>query len=189
MPNDPENFNTNGINKPNGNDDFIDSSFAVQFKPGDKTESIADKLKETKENIEKKSTATDVPTSRFDFNSSDSLKDSLNDEFDNFEFDSSISAFKPINASSQTSTPVASPVPAEPKPKADTTTPVFPKDGGTFDRPATATKAPQPSASAVPNFADVKGSSKPADEKLFNSGNGLDFATSERDKKTSPFMP
>ena len=47
MPNDPDKFNNfNGMNNSDNQDDFIDSSFAVQFKPGDKTESIADKLKE-----------------------------------------------------------------------------------------------------------------------------------------------
>ena len=46
MPNDPDKFNNfNGMNNSDNQDDFIDSSFAVQFKPGDKTESIADNLK------------------------------------------------------------------------------------------------------------------------------------------------
>ena len=96
MPNDPEDFNKfNSANKPDGKDDFVDSSFAVQFKPGDKTESIADKLKETKENIEKQSSINQPSgSSRFDFNSEDTFKDKLSDEFDSFEFDSSISALR-----------------------------------------------------------------------------------------------
>ena len=53
MPNDPDEFkNSNGTNnadnKSDKKDDFVNSSFAVQFKPGDKTESVSDKLKETK---------------------------------------------------------------------------------------------------------------------------------------------
>ena len=54
MPNDPDKFdNLNGFNNPDKKDDFVDSSFLVQFKPGDKTESVADKLKESKDNLEK----------------------------------------------------------------------------------------------------------------------------------------
>ena len=53
MPNDPEDFNNlNGFNNPDNKDDFIDSSFAVQFKPGEE-KPVADKLKETKQNLEK----------------------------------------------------------------------------------------------------------------------------------------
>ena len=64
MPNDPEDFNKiNGVNGPENKDDFVDSSFAVQFKPGDKTESVADKLKETKENIEKQALDVNAGTS------------------------------------------------------------------------------------------------------------------------------
>ena len=86
MPNDPEDFNKiNGINNPDNKDDIIDSSFGVRFKPGDKTESIADELKETKEKIAKKTTeAASAGTSRFDPSSSDGFKDSFKDEFDNF---------------------------------------------------------------------------------------------------------
>ena len=87
MPNNPDDFNLDGINNPNGKDDIIDSSFAVQFKPGDKTESIADKLKETKENIEKTdNSAANVQNKQsggFNFSSDNDFMD----EFDKFEFD------------------------------------------------------------------------------------------------------
>ena len=192
MPNDPEDFNKiNGINNPDNKDDIIDSSFGVRFKPGDKTESIADKLKETKENIEKKTTETaSAGTSRFDPSSSDGFKDSFKDEFDNFEFDSSISAFKPFNAPQQTEAPKSAPIPEALKPKPASNEPVFPKDGGTFDKPAFTAKAPEPPKEALPKFNEIDSkpdSAKPANDKFFNSGNGLDFATSEHDKKTSPF--
>ncbi|MBR4403619.1 MAG: hypothetical protein IKT10_00755 [Clostridiales bacterium] len=191
MPNDPEDFNKiNGVNNPSNKDDFVDSSFAVQFKPGDKTESIADKLKETKENIEKQSSSINQPasSSRFDFNSSDAFKDKLSDEFDNFEFDSSISAFKPFKTPEQTSSSTAATIPAI-KPAPSSNDPVFPKNGGTFDKPAFTAKAPEPSKEALPKFNDAeKAQAKPSDDKLFKSGSGLDFATSEHDKKTSPFM-
>ena len=192
MPNDPEDFNKiNGINNPDNKDDIIDSSFGVRFKPGDKTESIADKLKETKENIEKKTTETaSAGTSRFDPSSSDGFKDSFKDEFDNFEFDSSISAFKPFNAPQQTEAPKSAPIPEALKPKPASNEPVFPKDGGTFDKPSFTAKAPEPPKEALPKFNEIDSkpvSAKPANDKFFNSGNGLDFATSEHDKKTSPF--
>ena len=52
MPLDPDELNKNnkgkGPNKPaGGKDDFVGSSFAVQFKPGDKANSVSDKLKES----------------------------------------------------------------------------------------------------------------------------------------------
>ena len=190
MPNDPEDFNKfNSANKPDGKDDFVDSSFAVQFKPGDKTESIADKLKETKENIEKQSSINQAAgSSRFDFNAENNFKDKLSDEFDNFEFDSSISAFKPFKTPEQTSSSTEATIPAI-KPSPSSNDPVFPKDGGTFDKPAFTPKTPEPSKESLPKFTDAeKAQAKPSDDKLFKSGSGLDFATSEHDKKTSPFM-
>ena len=185
MPNDPEDFNKMN---PDNKDDFIDSSFGVRFTPGDKTESIADKLKETKENIEKKSADINAAggTSRFD-GSADNFKDNFKDEFDNFEFDSSISAFKPFSTPAQTDSAKSAPMPDALKPSKASTEPVFPKDGGTFDKPAFAPKTQEPSKEAIPDFSDIKGKENSANDKFFKSGDGLDFATSEHDKKTSPF--
>ena len=203
MPNNPDDFNFNKPNKPEGNDDFVGSSFAVQFKPGDKAESVADKLKESKENIDKTANAA---KSNFEYSSD---HDSFMDEFDKFEYDSSITAFKPYRAPEE---PVASkpaepkpfdpkpaepkpfePKPAETKPAVNTSEPVFPKNGGTFDRPAPSPKAPEPPKEAFPKFNDSdsakeKPVTKPGSEKIFNSGKGLDYATSEHDRKTSPFV-
>ena len=188
MPNDPEDFNKiNGVNGPENKDDFVDSSFAVQFKPGDKTESVADKLKETKENIEKQALDVNAGTSRFD-SGADNFKDSLKDEFDNFEFDSSISAFKPLSAQEKTEKPASAPMPEASKPAPASNEPVFPKDGGTFDKPASAPKSQAPSKEAIPEFNNIKGKENSANDKFFKSGDGLDFATSEHDKKTSPFV-
>lgn len=186
MPNDPEDFNK--IN-PDKKDDFIDSSFGVRFTPGDKTESVADKLKETKENLEKKAAEINAAggTSRFDA-SADNFKDNFKDEFDNFEFDSSISAFKPFSTPAQTDTAASTPMPETMKPSKASTEPVFPKDGGTFDKPVLSTKAPEPSKDAIPEFNNIKGKENSANDKFFKSGDGLDFATSEHDKKTSPFV-
>lgn len=172
MPNDPDKFDDlNGINKSDNKDDFVDSSFAVQFKPGDKTESVADKLKETKENIDRKA---------------DSFNKGFKDEFDDFEFDSSISAFKPFKAPE---------TPAEPEKevKPVSSEPAFPKNGGTFDMPEPSAKAQEPVKANEPKFNDLedeinKFEFKPDNDKIFKSGSDLDFATSDHDKSTSPFM-
>lgn len=191
MPNDPDKFdNLNGMNNPDKKDDFVDSSFLVQFKPGDKTESVADKLKESKENTAKPA--------------SNGFKDSFNDEFDaffdNYQDQAPINAFKPFKAP-ETSSAVTPPAPSpEPKPvikpaepvKSDASSvPAFPKDGGTFDKPAQSPFAPAPAKESLPKFNDIDSANKaakPEDDKFFKSGNGLDFATSEHDKNTSPFM-
>ena len=144
MPNNPDDFNFTGPNKPKGQDDFIDSSFAVQFKPGDKTESVADKLKETKENIDKGSKAA---KSGFEYTSDN---DSFLDEFDKFEYNSSITAFKPYKAPEEPVKPKAE----EAKPIFSSNEPAFPKDGGTFDRPAPSPKAPEPHKESLPKFND-----------------------------------
>ena len=195
MPNDPEDFKkNNGLNNSDNKDDFVGSSFAVQFKPGDKTESVSDKLKESKANLDK-------GFDPFKKDISDSFKDRFKDEFDDFEFDSSISAFKPFNAPAQTETPAPAEAKTEPfkpaeqpkapevKPAAVSNDPVFPKNGGTFDKPAQMPKTEEIAKESVPKFSDSeKKQVKPTDEKFFKSGSGLDFATSEHDKKTSPFM-
>lgn len=183
MPNNPDDFNFTGPNKPKGQDDFIDSSFAVQFKPGDKTESVADKLKETKENIDKN---TNAAKNAFEYTSDN---DSFLDEFDKFEYNSSITAFKPYKAPEEPVKPKAE----EAKPVFNSNEPAFPKDGGTFDRPAPSPKAPEPPKESLPKFNDndtdgKKPQMKPGNDKIFTSGSGLDYATSEHDKKTSTFM-
>ena len=173
MPNDPDKFDDlNGFNKPDNKDDFVDSSFAVQFKPGDKTESVADKLKETKENLDKKT---------------DSFDSGFKDEFDDVEFDNSISAFRPFKAPDQPEAPK----PSESKPVS--TEPAFPKDGGTFEMPKAASNSAGINGTDAPKFNDLEDEInsvqyKPDNDKIFKSGSDLDFATSDHDKNTSPFM-
>ena len=130
MPNDPDEFkNLNGANNANDSDDIISSSFAVQFKPGDKTESVADKLKETRENLEK-----GFDPFKKDRDYTDTFKSNFKDEFDDFEFDSSISAFKPLAG---TPAPAAETKPAE-------TVPVNPSTGGmTFEKYSSMSPAEQ----------------------------------------------
>ena len=180
MPFDPDDLNKKnnagkGQNK-SGNDDFINSSFAVQFKPGDKSNTVSDKLKEG-------------GNDKDDF-------DSFKDEFDDFEIDDTFNAFKPLEtakepAKSPFSSEKESPK-AEPEKKAESDIPAFPKNGGTFDRKPSDDVSKGPDKSNTPVFGSEKGNSRPAasqkkDEKLFNSGKDLDYATSEHDKNQSPF--
>lgn len=99
------NENKNGFG-PNGgmdpNDDFIDSSFAVQFKPNDPAGSVSDKLKQNS-----------YPSNDYD----DGFEDEFKDEFDNFEFDSSISAFKPLAPQPESEKPAFSAKPEEKAPE------------------------------------------------------------------------
>lgn len=178
MPFDPDDLNKKnntgkGQNK-SGNDDFINSSFAVQFKPGDKSNTVSDKLKEGVKD---------------DF-------DSFKDEFDDFEIDDTFNAFKPLSETKETSkSPFASEKEspkAEPAKKAEADIPAFPKNGGTFDRKPSDDISKGPDKNNTPVFGSEKGNTRPAasqkkDEKLFNSGKDLDYATSEHDKNQSPF--
>ena len=181
MPFDPDDLNKkNNAGKDqnkSGSDDFINSSFAVQFKPGDKSNSVADKLKEGN-------------SVKDDF-------DSFKDEFDDFEIDDTINAFKPIEDKGPSKAAFASENEAskdkpaqEPAKKAEADIPAFPKDGGTFDRKPSDNVSKGPDKNNTPVFGSEKGQPKPAakkDEKLFNSGKDLDYATSEHDKNKSPF--
>ena len=100
-PNENKNgFGTNGGMDPN--DDFIDSSFAVQFKPNDPAGSVSDKLKQNS-----------YPSNDYD----DGFEDEFKDEFDNFEFDSSISAFKPLAPQPESEKPAFSAKPEEKAPE------------------------------------------------------------------------
>ncbi|MCI1769990.1 MAG: hypothetical protein LKM40_07620 [Mageeibacillus sp.] len=120
-PNEKNNSDNSKLN--NSDDDFVGSSFAVSFKPNDPANSVSDKLK----NSEDKPNATD----------------SIKDDFDSFEFDPSISAFKPIGAQ------------------------------------AAASKAP---AKEEPAKKDI------SPEAAVKKTEPIDFAISEADKKTSPFV-
>lgn len=191
MPFDPDDLNkNNGLGKgPNNpgqdNDDFINSSFAVQFKPGDKSNSVADKIKQGRND---------------DMDDFDSFKD----EFDDFKIDDTISAFKPLVSKEPDKSPFTSGKEeaktekspeikeTEPVKKADSDVPAFPKNGGTFDRKPSDDATKGPDKSNTPVFGSEKdktNSSVPQkkDEKLFNSGKDLDYATSEHDKNKSPF--
>ena len=78
-------------------DDLVSSSFAVSFKANDPVNTVSEVLKEN-----------DNP----DKNAFDPIADAFKDDFDDFEFDSSVNPFKPIGQittpSSQT-TPVSKP--------------------------------------------------------------------------------
>ena len=178
-----KNKNGNGNNK-HDKDDFVSSSFAVQFKPGDKASSVSDKLKG-------------------DPNDVGDEFDSFKDEFDDFVFDESVSAFKPLDGEDAVKSafvPRGGAAPKEVNVKPDTSAekkasdiPAFPKNGGTFDRKPSDDVSKGPDKSNTPVFGSDGGSKKASaadqkkDEKLFSSGNSLDFATSEHDKNKSDF--
>ena len=119
------NRNKNGNGNNQDKDDFVSSSFAVQFKPGDKASSVSDKLKGNPNEVEDEF-------------------DSFKDEFDDFVFDESVSAFKPIDSEEAVKSafvPRGGVAPKEVNVKPDTSAekkgadiPAFPKNGGTFDR-------------------------------------------------------
>ena len=178
------NRNKNGNGNNQDKDDFVSSSFAVQFKPGDKASSVSDKLKGNPNEV------------KDEF-------DSFKDEFDDFVFDESVSAFKPIDSEEAVKSafvPRGGVAPKEVNVKPDTSAekkgtdiPAFPKDGGTFDRKPSDDVSKGPNKSNTPVFGSEAGGSKASaadqkkDEKLFSSGNSLDFATSEHDKSKSDF--
>lgn len=178
------NRNKNGNGNNQDKDDFVSSSFAVQFKPGDKASSVSDKLKGNPKEVEDEF-------------------DSFKDEFDDFVFDESVSAFKPIDSEEAVKSafvPRGGVAPKEVNVKPDTSAekkgadiPAFPKNGGTFDRKPSDDVSKGPDKSNTPVFGSEAGGSKVSaadqkkDEKLFSSGNSLDFATSEHDKNKSDF--
>ena len=178
------NRNKNGNGNNQDKDDFVSSSFAVQFKPGDKASSVSDKLKGNPKEVEDEF-------------------DSFKDEFDDFVFDESVSAFKPIDSEEAVKSafvPRGGVAPKEVNVKPDTAAekkgtdiPAFPKNGGTFDRKPSDDVSKGPDKSNTPVFGSEAGGSKVSaadqkkDEKLFSSGNSLDFATSEHDKNKSDF--
>ena len=178
------NRNKNGNGNNQDKDDFVSSSFAVQFKPGDKASSVSDKLKGNPKEVEDEF-------------------DSFKDEFDDFVFDESVSAFKPIDSEEAVKSafvPRGGVAPKEVNVKPDTSDekkgadiPAFPKNGGTFDRKPSDDVSKGPDKSNTPVFGSEAGGSKVSaadqkkDEKLFSSGNSLDFATSEHDKNKSDF--
>ena len=136
------NENNNGFG-PNGgmdpNDDFIDSSFAVQFKPNDPVGSVSDKLKQTS-----------YPKDDYD----DGFEDEFKDEFDNFEFDASITAFKPLNPQPESDKPAfgaaAPEVKADPKTSAPEEVAFAP-----FGTPKAKTEPEKPAEPAKPAFAPL----------------------------------
>ena len=158
MPFDPDDLNKNignGQNKSgNDNDDFVGSSFAVQFKPGDTANSVSDKLKESQnDNMD-------------DF-------DSFKDEFDDFVLDDTISAFKPLSDSEPAKPAFAPGNDGAKDQNKEADIPAFPKDGGTFDRKPSDDVSKGPDKTNTPVFGNTdkaqdktSASDKKKDEKL-----------------------
>lgn len=154
-------------------DDFISSSFAVSFKANDAVNTVSDKLKEEQEHPQ--------------VSAGDPL--SFEDDLEGFEFDSNISAFKPLNAA-------PSPAPEHVAKKESVIVPpvVEPVKPAAEDKPDIKDPfegiddiTPPKFTDDDKDFLDMAGMSDSKDDKLFKSGEDLDFATSSKDQKKSPF--
>ena len=162
---DPENLNNNigGGGSGDGKDEFVDSSFMVSLK-GNETASVSDKIKEN--NI-------------FD-----------DDEFDNFEFDPSKSAFKPLAGNAAPSSGSGTEDGRDDKsPFSAFDNMKSLKDAASEDvKPADIPEFAKVAAPDDPAFTDadldfkeftgVAEDKDPGTRKLFDAGNGLDFAGS-----------
>ncbi|MCR4669908.1 MAG: hypothetical protein K5643_01815 [Saccharofermentans sp.] len=178
-----------GVEDASGEDEFVKSSFAVSFKANEAANTVSEKLNEEAEKAMELDQLPDpiipppvdvAPAPKTDYG--------WEDEFENFEFDSSVSAFKPL---------------------APEAAPVFPSNGGgdfnkkeetpvedkTEEKIEEPVSVPEPQieTAATPVFddsdSDLMGFAGDAvnQEDLFKSGDDLDFATSETDKDISPF--
>ncbi len=155
---DPENNNNNQGNSPEP-EEFVDSSFMVSLKGNDKS-SVSDKIKENE-------------------NSDNGFSDG-DDEFDNFDYDASKSAFKPLSkpVTDTDSKPSIlkdaekmsdKPQFAEP-PKASMKTDF--EQVGTFDSTV------EDANIDFKEFTGIKEDPNTDDKKLFEQGQDLDFAAS-----------
>ena len=166
-------------NAPKSGDDYISESFAVSFKANEDANSVSEKLQQEA--------------------SKPSRDTTWEDEFDNFEFDSSVSAFKPLAAQPKAEEPKKEEPKTEatkketPKVEEKIEKPQFPtKEGGDFDDPkpkADAAAAKEPEAPLFDDSdKDLMGFAGAASQQgLFTSGDNLDFATSASDGAESTF--
>ena len=148
---DPENQNNNTGNGSPNPDEFVDSSFMVSFKANESA-SVSDKIKES-ENPQ-----------------SNPMFDEF-DEFENFDFDASKSAFKPLDKP----VTVEKTAPVEPAKAADKTD---------FEQVAPVNDPAFTDGNV--DFKEFTGFQEDTsiDKKLFESGQDLDFASSS-DSKSS----
>lgn len=165
---DPENENKN-TNQPldTNPDEFVDSSFMVSLKGGDGA-SVSDKIKESSE-------------------SNNGMTSNEFDDLGDFDFDPSVSAFKPL-AKSAVPEPEKKEPEVKPEPKVEAKA-----------EPEAPAFAPSTKAADKTDFEDVAGINDPAfkdgdvdfqefkgikedknpdDQKLFDAGQNLDFAAS-----------
>jgi cytoskeletal protein RodZ len=196
-----------GVEDDLNEDEFVKSSFAVSFKANEAANTVSEKLNEEAEKaLDAELNSIAPPVVPVPENNTPSYNDGWEDEFDNFEFDSSVSAFKPL-------APEAAPVfPSDDK--SDFNAPAAVPVEDKIEEPAPA-PAPEPEAEAEPEpqieepvieaaEAQIEEAAAPVfddsdsdlyvfagdavdQQDLFNSGDDLDFATSETDKDVSPF--
>lgn len=143
---DPENQNNSNNNGLPNSDDYVDSSFMISFKANESS-SVSDKIKE-----------------------SENASDPFEDEFENFDFDASKSAFKPLDkpVTAEASSPIAEP------PKAS--------EKSDFEQVAPANDPAFTDADLdFKEFTGVKEDPN-VNKSLFETGQDLDFAGSSDSK-------
>lgn len=192
-----------GVEDDLNEDEFVKSSFAVSFKANEAANTVSEKLNEEAEKaLDAELNSIAPPVVPVPENNTPSYNDGWEDEFDNFEFDSSVSAFKPLapeaapvfpsDDKSDFNAPAAVPVEdkiEEPAPEPEAAAEPEPQ----IEEPVIETTEAQTEETAAPVFddsdSDLYGFAGDADDQkeLFNSGDDLDFATSETDKDVSPF--
>lgn len=146
-------------------DDLVSSSFAISFKANDPG-SVSDMLKE-------------------DHNSQPATNDlAFEDDLADFEFDSSVSAFKPIAnvpAPEHVDNKKTEKIPEPPIQQK----PVETKAADPFEGIDDVT--PPKFTDDDKDFLELAGMNDAGDDNLFKSGEDLDFATSSKDQAESPF--
>ena len=168
------------------NDDLVTDSFMLSMKAND-PESVSEKLKDTVSAAE--SAADSAPL--FNDNAAPSSSDIFgdDDELSNFEFDSSISAFKPLSGAAPAApvTPAPAPAPApapEPAaPKAEETKPEI-----KAEEPKAPVEEKKPETIEPPLFIDDDPDFKAfaeGNEDPFKAGEDLDFAMSSKSEDSS----
>ena len=155
---DPENQNNQNDGVGPEPDEFVDSSFMVSFKNNGDS-SVSDAIRESE------NTSGTDPIDEFD-------------EFENFNYDSSKSAFKPLDK----------PVEVAPEPPKASEKSDFEQVASAGD-PAFTDPAFTDGNIDFKEFTGIDNNVNPADNKLFEAGQDLDFASSSSSNSTFAGMP
>ena len=168
---DPENQNNSNNNGLPNSDDYVDSSFMVSFKANESS-SVSDKIKE-----------------------SENASDPFEDEFDNFDFDASKSAFKPLDkpVTAEASAPIAEPPKASDKTDFEQVAPVndpaFTDADLDFKEFTGVKEDPNVNKSLFESGADLDFAGSADSKSPFTTGGDDEFALDEEAMAINPFKP